>query len=40
VDGRDTGSNENQKLYYHVVGTEQEKDVLVADFPEEPQWRM
>lgn len=32
--------NENQKLYYHRVGEAQEKDVLVAEFLENPTWRM
>lgn len=40
TDGSETKSNENQKLFYHVVGDPQEKDVLVAEFPEEPNWRM
>ena len=40
ADGVETAANENQKLYYHIVGEAQEKDVLVAEFPEEPSWRL
>lgn len=40
TDGSETVMNENQKLYYHRVGERQEKDVLVAEFPENPSWRM
>lgn len=40
VDGSETVMNENQKLYYHRVGETQDKDVLVAEFPENPSWRM
>lgn len=31
---------QNQKLYYHRVGEDQEKDVLIAEFSEEPNWRL
>ncbi|XP_058818657.1 prolyl endopeptidase isoform X2 [Topomyia yanbarensis] len=40
ADGSETAANENQKLYYHVVGESQDKDVLIAEFPEEPSWRL
>ncbi|XP_061392708.1 prolyl endopeptidase-like [Musca vetustissima] len=39
TDGSETQSNENQKLYYHHLGQPQEKDVLIAEFPEEPTWQ-
>lgn len=43
-DGNDnrsiTAINENHKLYYHRLGKQQDKDVLVAEFPEHPQWIM
>jgi prolyl oligopeptidase len=32
------GVNRNQKLYFHAVGTPQEKDVLVYERPDKPDW--
>jgi prolyl oligopeptidase len=30
--------NKNQKLYFHAVGTPQDKDALVYERPDEPDW--
>jgi len=40
TDGSETTSNENHKLFYHRLGTEQSADILVAEFPHEPKWRI
>lgn len=39
-DGTETDKNENQKIYYHRVGEPQEKDTLIAEFKENPTWRV
>ena len=39
-DGTETISNENKKLYYHLIRTEQSEDVLVGEFTEQPKWRL
>jgi len=33
-----SGSNKFQKVFYHAVGTTQDKDVLVYERPDQPDW--
>lgn len=37
-DGTEIDIDKNQKIYYHRVGEAQEKDILIAEFPENPEW--
>jgi len=36
--GKDTTSHQDQKLFYHRVGTPQSEDVLCVEFPQHPKW--
>lgn len=36
--GKDATSLECQTVFYHVLGTTQDKDVLCVEWPEHPQW--
>lgn len=40
VDGTETVANEHHKLFYHKIGTSQSEDVLCAQFPDHPKWRI
>lgn len=39
ADGSETEANENQKVYFHTIGQDQSSDVLIAEFPENKNWR-
>lgn len=39
VSGRDAKAAKNQKIYYHRLNTPQDEDILVVEFPNEPNWR-
>ncbi|XP_065210622.1 prolyl endopeptidase-like [Planococcus citri] len=38
ADGSENDANKNQKIYYHLLGTEQSKDLLIAEFPDNPDY--
>ncbi|XP_061392707.1 prolyl endopeptidase-like [Musca vetustissima] len=40
LDGSQTESTNNQKVYYHRLGQSQVRDVLVFELPEEPKWQI
>lgn len=33
-----TGTNENQKMYFHALGTDQADDPLIVERPDHPKW--
>ena len=33
-----TGTNENQRLYFHTIGQDQSKDRLILERPDHPKW--
>lgn len=37
-DGTETDTSINQKLCYHMLGTAQSEDILVAEAPDNPKW--
>ncbi|XP_065202518.1 prolyl endopeptidase-like [Planococcus citri] len=38
TDGSENKVSKNHKIYYHVLGTEQNEDILIAEFPENPDF--
>lgn len=40
ADGTQTDLLENHTVYYHVMGTEQNEDVLKVNFPDHPKWNI
>ncbi|XP_026683453.1 prolyl endopeptidase-like [Diaphorina citri] len=36
ADGSENVRNQDQKLYYHYLGTDQKDDILIAEFPDDP----
>jgi hypothetical protein len=40
IDGTSVEKGKHHTLYYHRMGTKQEKDIVVAQFMNEPNWMM
>jgi len=40
TEGSETEAVSHHKLYYHRLGTDQSQDILVAEFPEQPKYRI
>lgn len=40
IEGTETESHENHSVYYHVLGTKQEEDVLKVEFTDHPKWNI
>lgn len=40
TDGSETFISKDTKLYYHEIGTPQDKDVMVVEYPKDPLMRM
>ncbi|XP_065224312.1 prolyl endopeptidase-like [Planococcus citri] len=40
TDGSSTDPVKNQKLYYHLLGTEQKNDLVIAEFPDNPDYTL
>lgn len=40
VDGTETTKAASQRLYYHRLGTDQSQDILIAEYPDEPEWML
>ena len=39
IEGKElTGTNENQRLYFHALGEDQSSDKLIFERPDEPKW--
>lgn len=40
MNGTDFSENLKQKLYYHRIGSRQDDDIMMVEFPENPTWAM